>query len=258
MEEEESTRAVSREELLRGQDAHVVVGDDAGGDDATLAVAPGDNEANSKHLAALAQTMAQDPDGAFPPPPGVFPPPLLPSGLGHAPRAAGGLPQPPAEIGLPPMSNMGLPAGMMAPMESPQGGMPSHGGPPGPGWHDPHQQQWGAPRPGMASGHDLPPMPNPHMHAAMPQPGQMPSYMGQGQMPMQPMGPMSYPGQMGPMMHGQAGTPWAAPAPTKKAGKISGQVLLLAIVGVMPSRFSSRASSSLRQPSSERPGTLVV
>jgi len=56
---------------------------------------------------------------------------------------------------------------------------------------------------------------------------------GQGQMPMQPMGPISYSGQMNPMMQGQAGAPWASPAPVKKGSKISGQVLLLAIVGVV-------------------------
>ena len=44
--EDESTRAVPREELLR-QDAQLVVGSDAAGEDATLAVPPGMNEALS-------------------------------------------------------------------------------------------------------------------------------------------------------------------------------------------------------------------
>lgn len=235
-EEEESTRAVSREELLRGQDAHVVVGDDAGGDDATLAVAPGDNEANSKHLAALAQTMAQDPDGAFPPPPGGFPPPPPPAfGLEPAPQPLGGLPPQPADFGLPPMSNMGPPGGMRPPMESMHGGM----GGPHPGWNEPQPPPWNAPM--SAPGPHMPGT-NPHGHAPMPQGGQLPPYtgqmgqmgqMGQSQMPIQPMGPISYSGQMNPMMQGQAGGPWASPAPVKKGGKISGQVLLLAIVGVI-------------------------
>jgi len=230
-EEEESTRAVSREELLRGQDAHVVVGDDAGGDDATLAVAPGDNEANSKHLAALAQTMAQDPDGAFPPPPGMFPSPPHPFGMEPAPQPLGALPPPPEDFGLQPMSNMGPPGGMRPPMESMHGGM----GGPRPGWNEPQPPPWNAPMP--APGPHMPGA-NPHAHTAMPHGGQMPPYMGQmgqgqGQMPMQPMGPISYSGQMNPMMQGQAGAPWASPAPVKKGSKISGQVLLLAIVGVV-------------------------
>ncbi|MCW5834293.1 MAG: hypothetical protein KIS78_17980, partial [Labilithrix sp.] len=229
MEEEESTRAVPREELLRGQDAHVVVGDDAAGEDATLAVAPGDNEANSKHLAALARTMAQDPDGAFPPPPGVFPPP---------PHAA-------------PLAGPGGAPHMMGP---PPGGMSG----PSPGWSEP-QQPWApngpasAPMPPMHGGHDRPTS-HPHMPAstphapmsspqmpAMPYPGQAPGPMGpmgsmgpgQGYPPMQgSMGPYpGQPGQPGPMMHGQA--PWPAPAPGGKRIKLSGQIVLLAVVGAI-------------------------
>ena len=38
---EETTRAISRDEMMRHQDAHVIVGQDAIGEDATLAIAPG-------------------------------------------------------------------------------------------------------------------------------------------------------------------------------------------------------------------------
>lgn len=215
MEEEESTRAVPREELFRGQDAHVIVGDDAVGEDATLAVGPGDNEANSKHLAALAQTMAADAD-AFPPPLGGFPPP-----------------------------NAG-PVG---------GPMPPAMGPP-PSWNDPQQSWRGGPpsapmQPMMGPGHDRPTSnpqigSNPHLQAAphamggMPQSGQMPAGpmgMGPGQMgmPMHNMGqgPIPYPGQQGgPMMQGQNPFPWGQ-APSGKRLKLSNQIILLAIVGVI-------------------------
>lgn len=213
MEEEESTRAVPREELLRGQDAHVVVGDDAVGEDATLAVSPGDNEANSKHLAALAQTMAQDPDGAFPPPPGVFPPPHAGAGYSPAPNM------------------MGPPPGVM------------NG--PGQGWGEPQQQPWSpggpqsAPMPSMhGAPHDRPTS-NPHMPVSSPHPMSYPgpAQMGMGPgpgyppmgMPMQGPAPGPYPGQLGPAMQGQA--PW--PAPSGKRFKLSGQIILLGIVGVI-------------------------
>ncbi|MBX3203955.1 MAG: hypothetical protein KF764_02740, partial [Labilithrix sp.] len=219
MEEEERTRAVPREELLRAQDAHVIVGDDAVGEDATLAVSPGDNEANSKHLAALAQTMAQDPDGAFPPPPGVFPPP--PSA--HAGHGPGGAP------------NMMAPHGAMSGPQSQSG------------WNDAQPPPWGPPASSpmqqVQPGYDRPtsnphmPASSPHM-AAMPHGGPLPAHMGQGHGPMGPpmqgpMGPPSYPGQPGPMMHGRAPAPWAQPGPGTRPVKLSGQILLLAIVGVI-------------------------
>jgi hypothetical protein len=77
-EQEETTRAVSREELFRSQDAHVIVGDDAIGDEATLAVAPGDNDSLGIG-AALKQTLEskKDEPPAFPPPPGQFAPPPI-------------------------------------------------------------------------------------------------------------------------------------------------------------------------------------
>jgi hypothetical protein len=239
IDEDESTRAVPREELLRSQDAHVVVGDDAAGDDATLAVAPADNEANSKHLAALAATLNRDEQGGFPPPPGVFPP----FGNPHAATAG-------------PMAQM--------PMSGP---MSAQGGPPQ-SWNDPNQypgqhQQWNPGGPGshpnphgnpmmhgqpMAQGHGSNPhMPvsSPHMQAGQqhyPPSGQLPAHMNMGQgmhgMPMQnQQGPMSYPGQQpqhGGMMQNQPqGASWVIPGPGGKPIKLSGQILLLAVVGVI-------------------------
>jgi hypothetical protein len=68
-EQEETTRAVSREELFRAQDAHVVVGDDAIGDEATLAVPPEKLEA-MKATGPMHESPREGP--AFPPPPTPF------------------------------------------------------------------------------------------------------------------------------------------------------------------------------------------
>lgn len=215
-EEEESTRAVPREELLRGQDAQLIVGDDAGGEDATLAVAPGDNEASSRHLAGLAQAMVAD--GAFPPPP---------QGIGAPP------PPPP-----PPMGNPG----------------PELGPPPQPSWGDPSQQPWSQapmPPPGMhgppisspslpvsnpqmpisAPNPQMPPGSNPHLVAApnpmLPQSGHMPISQPH---PMQ--GPMSAPGMYPQPISPRHAPTFVGPAPKAKL-QLSGQVLLLIIVGVI-------------------------
>jgi hypothetical protein len=224
--EEESTRAVPRDELLRSQDAHVVVGDDAAGDDATLAVGPGENEASSKHRAALAQTITADSDMAFPPAPGMFGPP--PNGPMGAP------PGPPSPMGGMPLSHPQMPPSF-------QGwGPPPSAGTPG-------RPVESAAMPGMAAAHDRPtlnphtPTSNPHMMAGMPQSGHVMTSSPMGgpmTMPMQPPMqlhgvPMGYPGQHGgPMMHAPQG--WGPPAPNPSGGKrskISGQIILLAVVG---------------------------
>ena len=73
---EETTRAVSRDELIRHQDASFVVGDDAMGDEATLAVAPGQIDmalGQNGMAAALAESIKRESAGnvpgaaAFPP-----------------------------------------------------------------------------------------------------------------------------------------------------------------------------------------------
>ncbi len=220
-EEEESTRAVPREELLRGQDGQVVVGDDVGtlGEDATLAVGPGENEASSKHLAALAQTMAAEPEQGFlPPAVGVFPPPPGPNAV------------PPPSLGGPPAGwneawGAGAGPGPGAPMEPPRMGS----------------------NPQVGSNPQMP-VSSPHGMMGMPQSGQMPMNMaGPAGMPTHhPMqAPIPYPGQQGgPMMQGQ--NPWGQPASMGanmggnmagntggKGIKLSNQIVLLAIVGVI-------------------------
>jgi hypothetical protein len=203
--DEESTRAVPREELLRGQqDAQLIVGDDAAGEDATLAVAPGANEA-SKNLAAFAETMQGDPSlgsplgGAFPPPS----PAQNPPSWGGDPNAGWG---------------------MGAPMTGPQSNP-----------HLPHPPS--SPNPYMQ-----PSSANPHMPGSNPQmmvaPGQM-QLPSSGHLPVaqnapggrgyhQPGNPIPYPAHM---VHGQQGSPWLMPGPGGKRFKISGQILLLAVVG---------------------------
>ncbi len=64
--DEEATRAVARENLMRSQDAHVVVGEDAIGDEATLAVGPGEL---ADLRASVTGAAAASPRGASPIPP---------------------------------------------------------------------------------------------------------------------------------------------------------------------------------------------
>ena len=116
---EESTRTVARDELFRSPDHVVVGGDDAVGDEATLAVPP---DALGRPAAAggaagigaaLAATLAGDP-GAFPLPP---------------PPAAGNAPFPPL-----PMGNASGPMPPPGPVRPPQASWPDSGGfPVGPG-----------------------------------------------------------------------------------------------------------------------------
>lgn len=214
-EDPEPTRAVPREEMLRGveQDAHVIVGNDAAGDDATLAVSP-DSIDGVKHRAALADAYRNDRGGdGFPLPPGAgFPPgPNLPMT---------GAPTPP--VGPP----------------YPMGGAPAWNDPQRQAWNEPQQQAW----PGHA--HNMaPPNPPMPMHPYAPMgypPGPMPPHVG-GQPPnmhahmaMQGQMPGAYAGQRMPMMPSQqpqlpAG--WGVPAPDGKRIRVSGQVLILAAVG---------------------------
>lgn len=155
MDEEESTRAVPRDELLRERGAHM--SDEAASEDATLAVAPGDND--TSQLAALAETMAADPN-AFPTPPGVFPPPLAahpgwgepqPPYVGLSPeRSASGPPGPPGPFpeggpapGMP--GSMGMPTHAMHGQVP--GPIPYPGQQGGPMLQGPNASPWAAPGP---------------------------------------------------------------------------------------------------------------
>ncbi len=237
-ETEESTRAVPREELLRAQDAHVVADDDAVGEDATLAVGPGQNEAaigNQKphdHVAALAATITADSAGIA-----GFPPPLGSPG----PQAA-------------PAHNMMGGQGMQPPPWQqqqqqqpypPQQPHMMHGQPPS----NPMMPA-SSPHPQMGGAGGMPPS-NPMMPASSPNPnmGGLPQHMGhmnmqagaQQQMRMHPQGmnaPVSYPGnQQNPVYPGQGEQArrdgWVLPLPGGKSLRLTGQILLLAVVGVI-------------------------
>lgn len=258
--EEESTRAVPREELLRGQDASFIVGDDPGsGEDATLAVGPAANEAAThKDLAALAATVIGD--AAIPPP---LPPPIphaqgpasypFESGI-QAPQSwnqpgPGPLPGPNPMSGPGPMPGPSMNAfGGLQPGSNPQmqamppssphapGSNPQVAHMPGSNPHmptsNPHMPNGHAPGSNAHAPGSNPHMPasNPHfpipanqMAAAqnMPQSGQMPISQPMG--PMGPANPIPYPGHM-PAPYG------AAP---KRKFKLSGQIILLIVVGAI-------------------------
>lgn len=77
-EPEETTRAVSREEMIRGhQDAQFIVGEDAMGDEATLAVAPGQIDLGGQGglAAALAESIRRESQPNMPGAPAFAAPP---------------------------------------------------------------------------------------------------------------------------------------------------------------------------------------
>ena len=259
MEDEESTRAVSRDELLRPQAGHVVVGDDAGadGDDATLAVGPSDNEANNLRAAGLARMPHDDVFGAPPPVP-----------LSPAPHAAFQMPGMHGKPDAMPAPQPNRAPQWGEPQQPPQWGEPQ--APPQwgdrqqpPHWGEPQQPQappqWGEPQPKRASQWGEPQQPP---QWGEPQQGRLPNAgvpmhggpqgndrpmanmsggMIQGPGPMGAMPPMhgmpasmSYPGQpAGSISHSQPVMAWAPPQPEGKRFKVSGQIILLAVVGVI-------------------------
>lgn len=214
---EETTRAVSREELMGHQNGQIILGDDddAHGDEATLAVAPGalaELGIDAGMAAALAEREARGtaPHGpssspAFPPPP----PFASQGGLGAA--AAHG-PQPPSQPQQPVQSWQGEAAPsyrhppappMGAGMGMPQGYDPlvPHGHQSGPGMQSVPQQQGYA----MQGGGPAHYAQSPHGHA--------------------PQMPPSMPGQQ-----------WMQAAPQGGEGfakKFTPQVIMLIVVGAV-------------------------
>jgi hypothetical protein len=211
--QEEPTRTVARDELMRHQDAAFVVADGAMGDEATLAVAPGQIDlgpAAAGIAAALQETLGprepSHPDQAppyspFDAPP-HFPAPTNPTGpQGHAPMAqaqgpyGGGPPMSapphqqapwqdnplayggPASQGMP-SSQGGMPSSQGG-MPSSQGGMPSSQGMP---------PQHGMPQQGMP----------PH---GMPQQGMWPQGMSPHGMPFEQGMPSQQQGMQGMQAH---------------------------------------------------------
>jgi len=234
-EEEESTRAVSREEMLRGHDA-VIIGEDgdyAQGEDATLAVAPGYNEANSQNLAALAETLTREQGN---------------QGQQQAPpEQQGGFPPP---YGQP--AQRQHPSGQysMDPSQQHQTQDPSQQQP-WQGQQDPNapQGQWqqNGP-PSYPMGGAIGPVSGPHMPSAQGYPQSNPQFQVPQSSPQIPVGgqmqqgyaqgqaPIPYPGQSG--VQQSPANPFgdwnaAAAVPPKKKFVLSGQILLLAIVGTV-------------------------
>jgi hypothetical protein len=192
--EDEATRAVPRDELFRHQDAHVVVGPGAYGDDATLAIAPERRaELQAVHGgAAFAATMMNLDAGvpAFPPPPG--------QAFGHAPPRPpqqpphpGGGWQPPPQVGF---------ADPMMPTYDPTGGRGGHGdgGPSG----------FGGPPP---SAHDMP------VSGAYPLANATPGFGGRVPAPNPALSP----------------PPWTQPQGGQAPSRFNPQLLMLVVVGAV-------------------------
>jgi hypothetical protein len=257
--QEEPTRTVARDELMRHQDAAFVVADGAMGDEATLAVAPGKIDlgpAAAGIAAAMQEALGppREPSHAdhappfspFDAPP-QFPPPGNTGGPhGHPPTSPAHSPyghaepqqQPPPwhgdglayggppSQGMPP-SNQGMPSshqGMQPPQGMPyQQGMPSQQGmqpPQGMQGMQPPQGTFGMP-------------PQAHAMGSYPATGQQPippSYQGQPSMGPsggqadwgQHAGPSSgqYPGQGGMAAPPQQ-APWMQPQPMQQGGGAS-------------------------------------
>jgi hypothetical protein len=268
---EETTRAVSRDELIRHQDASFVVGEDAMGDEATLAVAPGQIDLSalgqSGIAAALAESIKRESAPSMPGAP-AFPPPqsnAFPGSAFHnnAPMGSSGhlaaaQPQGTQQHGQHPGMSPQQPWGAEP---APWGGEPAPwGGEPAP-WGGEQAAPWSQPQHaqpmsmgggGMQQqqGYDpmLPgPQSNPGMPGAYPQSGQFaqmqpqsqPGYAMQGGMGQGGYGPNAnaataqQPHPMG--MPGQP-PPWMAqPSAPGMSGrtKFTPQVILLVAVGAV-------------------------
>ena len=213
---EETTRAVSREELMGHQNAQVVLGDDddAHGDEATLAVAPGalaELGIDPGMAAALAEREAR----------GTAP---------HGPSSSPAFPPPP------PFASQGGPGAAHAQLQQPpsQPQIPSWQGEAAPSYRNPPAQPMGGGM-GMPQGYD--------------------PLVPQGYDPLVPQGYQSSPGMQGapqaqgyPMQGGgyahnpqgtaqpMPGQQWMQAAPQGSLGlakKLTPQVIMLIVVGAV-------------------------
>lgn len=253
-EPEETTRAVSRDELIRQHGASFVVGNDAMGDEATLAVAPGQIDLGidpNGMAAALAESIKRESQPnvpgapAFPPPPQNFQNSAPMGSSGHLPAA-------------PPHGAQGQHPGMGMQQQQQQG----WGGDAAP-WGGEHAPPWSQPQPmggGMQQGYDpmVPgPQSNPGMPGGYPQSGQHAlmqqqqqgpqGYAMQGGMPQgygpnanaptaqqqRPMGPMGMVGQPPGQPHPWMMQPSPPPAGMSLPTKFTPQVILLVAVGAV-------------------------
>jgi hypothetical protein len=215
-EEEESTKAVPREALLRQQDAHVVVGEDAMGDEATVAVAP---EAN---FAAKGSRGAHEDVPGFPPPPLGFP------GPGPAPGMAGAYPMGHRPMNAPTAMGLGGPQQHQQHQQHP-GGAPWQG-------HDPHPSNQFGPGQPPSGGMPVPNHPfNQANHPGAMSSGVMPA--ANPQFPRTAGGVMTGPQPPQPQGGWMQQPPQQAAMPThvvaRRPSRISGQVVLLIIVGAV-------------------------
>lgn len=242
-EPEETTRAVSRDELMRHQDAHVIVGEDAIGDEATLAIAPGqvDLGIDAGIAAALQETLQKresQPQFPVPPPP-----------FGNNNMMGGGVP---GQIGssghLPAAQPYGQGGMGMQPQPQPQpwGGA---AGDAAQSYRNPAQMGMGMSPGGFDPMLPHGPQSNPGMPGPFPQSGQQPVMQGhggfapewgQGYGPNANAATAQQQRPMGGAMQGPQGQPppWAtqpSPPPAGMAGptKFTPQVILLVAVGAV-------------------------
>ena len=248
-EAEETTRAVSREELIRHQDASFVVGNDAMGDEATLAVAPGQVDlglpANGL-AAALAESIKRESQPNFPAAPPAFPVPPPPHGFqNNAPSGSSGH--------LPASLPQGAHPGMQQqqPWTAGGGEAAPWGGEPAAPWGGEQQPgPWQGGPPSNPLGPQSQPYPgqgyDPNMHGGgYPQSGPhgaMQPYAPQGYGPqggMQGFGPNANTAQRPGVIPGGPGQPGGAPSwltqPTGGSlqSKFTPQVILLVAVGAV-------------------------
>lgn len=207
--DDESTQS-RQSGLPQLQDAYVVSGDEVGGDDATLAVPLGDHDAKNKQLGAHGADARHDEGG-------------LPGALPVASRGSlGGTMPPPVHGGRPSWPDA-APWGQAPPRHHAAAHDPNFAAPDGGAAHasGAYGAYGSAPTHGATSPMRYPASPVP---AAAPG---MSAHPGGGH------AQYSYQGQGGPMMMtqpGQHAAPWGPPV---KRAKISGQIWLLAIVGVI-------------------------
>jgi hypothetical protein len=231
MELDDPTRAVAREDLMRSQDAHIVVGEDAIGEDATMAAVPGYIDALDPALtAALVQQLKESSQPrlpsapAFPEPPPHFPQPMTSEYVPDE-QAYPTTPQPLGMGMAPVVPSWGEAAPAPSYRSSPQQGMaPAHESMPssydGRYESQGHLQAQHGPQSGQPPFQAMPM----GMQGAMsyPQHPGAPSAMGQG-----PQG--GYP------MHGQPPPGWGAPPAAAQGAplKLTPQVILLMAVGAV-------------------------
>jgi hypothetical protein len=253
-EAEETTRAVSREELIRHQDAQFIVGEDAMGDEATLAVAPGqiDLGAHGGLAAALAESIRRESQPNMPGAPAFpAPPQNFQNGDpgGYPGMGGGGAMQPPQSQPQPWGGDAAPWGGEQAPpwsqqQRDPMSSMQQQGyDPMMPGPQSSPSMQGGYPQSGQ---HALMQQPQQGPHGYGAQGGVMQGGMGQGgygsnpnmptaQQPY-PMGNMQGGGQLA-SMPGQP-QPWMQQQPARPLGglsrsKLTPQLILLVAVGAV-------------------------